>query len=99
MAELNSTEVVDVSNTMWTNWGAEGAPPIIMNPAASTHALIAWCCAEADEAFGLASIGTGTLDSYELSSLISAIRGRLQALVTVLEEVGERSRKREPQPL
>lgn len=79
MAESDSTENVDVSGLRWRNWSGEGGPPVIMNPDATTHALISYCWAEASQALSLSVAATMCQD--ELSALNDAVQSRLDAIV------------------
>lgn len=99
MAESNSTETVDLSSLHWKNWGAEGEPPVVMNRAASTHALIAWCWGEASVALELSITGTMIDDDHELRSLNQAMQNRLEGIVAVLNELGGRTCARKGQAL
>ena len=89
MAESNSTQVVDVSGLRWRNWSGEGGPPVIMNPAASTHALIAYCWAEASQALEVSIAATMYPDEH--AALNDAIQSRLNAIVPILELLSVRS--------
>ena len=91
MAESNSTENVDVSGIRWRLWNADGEPPIIMNPKASTHALISWCWGEADHALQMAVAGSVSGDDYEMAKMNDAIQGRLEAITAVLEALAFRT--------
>ena len=91
MAERNFTEPVALSGWLWTNWNAEGAPPVVMNPSASTHALIAWCWGEAVVVKGLSMTAVGITDPAEFGDLNLAMRERLVGIVTVLNELGQRN--------
>lgn len=92
MADSDSTEIVDVSGIRWRAWSGEGGPPIIMNPNASTHALISWCWGEADHALQMSIAGSMSCEGYELAKLNDAIQGRLESIAAVLEALAIRTK-------
>ncbi len=87
-----TTKQISLSGPRYQNWHAGGEPPVVLNPSADLHALIAWCWGEAVLANQLAI----NAQCYEqnLVPLIDAIQDRLAALETVLKALGERTEPR-----
>lgn len=83
-------ETVDVSGVRWRAFGADGEPPIIMNPKASPHALVSWCWAEADHALQLSIAGSVSGEDYELVKINEAIQNLLEGITAVLEALAAR---------
>ena len=42
-----TTKQISLSGPRYQNWHAGGEPPVVLNPSADLHALIAWCWGEA----------------------------------------------------
>lgn len=88
-------EAVDVSGVRWRAFGADGEPPIIMNPKASPHALVSWCWSEADHALQLSIAGSVSGEDYELVKINEAIQNRLEGITAVLEALAARGAMKE----
>lgn len=80
------TKVIDVSGWRWENWSGDGAPPVILNPAAGLHNFLAWCWGEVKEANQLAILCQRS-DDVNMAEMIDSIQGRLMTVERVLEEL------------
>lgn len=86
------TNNTPVSATGWIaeNWPAfvtEGRPPVIVNPEASTGALLAWCFGEVRSLNAAALAVSATLDeSLSADEVMLIFAHRLGPLETVMRE-------------
>lgn len=87
-----SASKVNVSSYRHENWRMGGPQPLIVNPQADLHALLAWCWGEAADLNILASECCGETD-MDTQTLASLFYGRMPALVSVLEHLGNETVK------
>jgi len=87
---IASTAKCNVSGCRHENWRMDGPPPLIVNPQADLHALLAWCWGEASE---LETIATGCLggEGFSTEQLANLFFHRLPGLVSVLEHLADRT--------
>ena len=70
------------------NWCPEGAPPVIVNRAATVHAKLAWCWGEVKQIDDLASVLCTNKDE-ELARIGNLLVHKSMALIAMLEHVAE----------
>ena len=81
-----------VSGFRCTNWRHDGPPPLIVNPQADHHALLAWCFGEAQQIELLCRLHAGD-DDNTAADLAAAMLSNVMGLVGVLEHLAVRSAK------
>lgn len=85
-----------VSGFRCTNWHHDGPPPLIVNPQADTHALLAWCWGEAQQISLLCQMHLNDGDNTA-ADLADAMLANVKGLAALLEHLAARSAK-EVQP-
>jgi len=68
------------------NWCSEGVPPVMVNPAATTHAKLAWCWGEMRQIDDLASV-LCTSQHDELAIIGNILANKSMALIAMLEHM------------
>ena len=81
-----------VSGFRCTNWRIDGPPPLIINPQADHHALLAWCWGEAQQIELLCRLHAGD-DDNTAADLAAAMLSNVMGLAGVLEHLAVRSAK------
>ena len=85
-----------VSGFRCTNWRHDGPLPLIVNPQADHHALLAWCWGEVQQIELLCRLHAGDEDNTA-ADLVNAMLSNVMGLAGVLEHLAVRSAK-EVQP-
>jgi hypothetical protein len=83
-----------VTSLSYTNWHFdEIQPPLVLNPEASQHSLVAWCWGEIEDLqtlFGLLLVVPQSgLQNMEVGDLVSITYNRLRPVAAVLEHLGD----------
>ena len=81
-----------VSGFRYTNWRSDGPPPLIVNPQADDHALLAWCWGEAQHISLLCQMHLNDGDNTA-ADLADALLANVQGLTALLESLAARSAK------
>ena len=81
-----------VSGYRYSNWRMDGPPPLIVNPQADHHALLAWCWGEVQQIILLCQLHAGD-DDNTAADLVNAMLSNVMGLVGVLEHLAVRSAK------
>lgn len=79
-----------VSGYRHTNWRMDGPPPLIVNPQADVHALLAWAWGEAKDLEILHFMHTSD-EETTAAELVAAGLNRLVGLTAMLECLAERT--------
>jgi hypothetical protein len=88
--EEQDTSKVNVSSYRFENWNMSGPAPVIINPEADTHTLIAWCWGEAADLLDL-STGCCTQPNIDAATLAALFCSRMEPLVNMLYHLGNRT--------
>ncbi len=72
----------------YQNWCVDGAPPVIVNPAATLHAKLAWCWGEMRMIDDLASL-LCTSENVELSQVGNLLVHKAMAITAMLEHLAD----------
>ena len=70
------------------NWGYEGAPPIVVNPAATTHAKLAWCWGEMTQIETMASVLCAS-ENPDVASVGNFLVNKSVSLIAMLEHLAD----------
>ena len=81
-----------VSGFRYTNWHSDGPPPLIVNPQADHHALLAWCWAEAHQITMLCRMHLEDTENTA-ADLADALLPGAMGLAALLEHLAARSAK------
>ena len=81
-----------VSGIRCTNWRNDGPPPLIVNPQADHHALLAWCWGEARQIEMMCRMHLGD-DDNTAADLADALLHGAVGLAALLEHLAARSAK------
>ena len=79
-----------VSGIRCTNWRNDGPPPLIVNPQADHHALLAWCWGEARQIEMLCRLNLGN-DDCSAADMADVLVSSAMALTALLEHIVQRS--------
>lgn len=72
----------------YRNWDMDGAPPIIVNPAASLHHKLAWLWGEVSVLRDVVD-EVNTCESAQLRAFANFIASRLMPMEAMLDHLGE----------
>jgi hypothetical protein len=86
-----------VSGYRYNNWRMDGPPPLIVNPQADHHALLAWCFGEAQQIELLCRLHAGD-DDNTAADLAAAMLSNVMGLVGVLEHIAAQTEAKGVQP-
>ena len=81
-----------VSGIRCTNWRNDGPPPLIVNPQADHHALLAWCWGEARQIEMLCRMHIEDTENTA-ADLADALLPGAMGLAALLEHLAARSAK------
>ncbi len=79
-----------VSGSRSTNWRNDGPPPLIVNPQADHHALLAWCWGEARQIEMMCRMHLGD-DDNTAADLADVLLTNITRLAALLEHIVARS--------
>ena len=94
MSEDNNDHAMGkaVSGYRYSNWRMDGPPPLIVNPQADHHALLAWCWGEARQIEMLCRLNLGN-DDCSAADMADVLVSSATALTALLEHIVQRGAK------
>ena len=86
----NATPRVNVSGYRCENWRTGGPAPLIVNPGADMHVLLAWCWGEAKDLELLHSVHISD-EETTASDLVNIAMSRVIGLTAMLEHLAQQT--------